>query len=331
VKKLRILIVGAGDVAQRLATSSVRSRAKWFGLARSEASQVSLRSLAIVPIEGDLDHRKTLARAAAIARHAHATLYLAPPPNLGSDDPRMKRWVAACANQSSLRRRQRSRAQKRATPGTSAAKYSPKMHRLPRRLRSVYVSTTGVYGDRAGEWVDENTRVRAGSARAKRRVAAETRIRRSRQMPMTILRAPGIYAETRLPIERLREKVPALIASEDVYTNHIHADDLAHAAWLSMFRAKPKRVYNIVDDASLRMGEYFDAVAHALGLPKPPRMPRAELAKHVTPMMLSFMSESRRIQNTRMKRELRLRLRYATPNDLLATMKPETALQRALL
>jgi nucleoside-diphosphate-sugar epimerase len=145
------------------------------------------------------------------------------------------------------------------------------------------------------------------------------------------LRVPGIYAETRLPVERLREKLPALIASEDVFTNHIHADDLAYAIWLAMFRGRSKRVYNIVDDASLTMGEYFDTVADALGLPRPPRMTRSELAQHVTPMMLSFMSESRRIANIRMKRELRVKLRYATPRDLLATMKPEAALQRTLL
>jgi hypothetical protein len=312
------MIVGAGDVAKRLASSSVSSRLRSFGLARSEASVQALRSARITPVTGDLDSRRSLRRAGALARAAHATIYLAPPPNIGNDDPRMKHWLAAVARKSAM-------------SATQTRRRRTKRNSSPQRLRNVYVSTTGVYGDRAGDWVDERSRVRAGSARAKRRVAAERRARRSRQFRASILRAPGIYAESRLPIERLRERVPALIANEDVFTNHIHADDLAYALWLSLFRGKPQRTYNIVDDASLKMGEYFDAVAEALALPRPPRLPRGELAQHVTPMMLSFMSESRRIRNDRMTRELRMRLRFATPQTMLATMKPEAALQRTLI
>lgn len=325
------MFVGTGDVAQRLAGSTLRSRAHWFGLARSDASRDAVRTSGIVPIVGDLDRRETLSRAASIARASHSVLYLAPPANIGSDDSRIKRWIAACAQSPSsllFGAKRVSEARRKLNRSPSARKNPPRQRK---RLLNVYVSTTGVYGDRAGEWVDETARARASSARAKRRVAAETRVRRGRRERSAILRVPGIYAETRLPIERLREKLPALIASEDVFTNHIHADDLAYAVWLAMFRGRAKRVYNIVDDASLTMGEYFDTVADALALPRPPRMTRSELAQHVTPMMLSFMSESRRIANIRMKRELRVRLRYATPKDLLATMKPEAALQRTLL
>ena len=116
-----------------------------------------------------------------------------------------------------------------------------------------------------------------------------------------------------------------------MFTNHIHADDLAHAVWLAAFRGRPNRVLNIVDDGELKMAEYFDQVADATGLPRPPRLPRAELARTVSPMLYSFMSESRRIDNTRMKRELRLQLRYSTPAQFLSTMKPAAALQRSLL
>ena len=116
-----------------------------------------------------------------------------------------------------------------------------------------------------------------------------------------------------------------------MFTNHIHADDLARAVWLAVFRGRPNRVLNIVDDAELKMGEYFDQVADATGLPRPPRMPRVELARTVSPMLYSFMSESRRIENTRMKRELRLRLRYPTTAHFLRTIKPVSALQRSLI
>jgi nucleoside-diphosphate-sugar epimerase len=316
VQKLRIMIVGAGDIAQRLVASSVGPRARWFALARSDDTVNSLRVKGILAVPGDLDRRASLRRAAALARSANATLYLAPPPNIGNDDPRIKRWLA-----------QSSRHVRSLNIG-----YQPnKKKRRARKLRSVYVSTTGVYGDRAGDVVNETTSVRPQSARAKRRVAAEARVRRSKRFRGARLRAPGIYAAERLPIERLRERVPALLASEDVFTNHIHADDLARAVWLSMFRAPPIRMFNIVDDASLKMGEYFDAVADSLGLPRPPRVTRGELAQHVTPMMMSFMNESRRIENTRMKRELRIRLQYPTPQTMLATMKTAAALQRPLL
>ncbi len=315
-RKLKILIVGAGDVARRLTAADspvgLGDRAKWLGLARSAATANELRTLGILPIMGDLDQRASLKRAAAMARSANAVLHLAPPPGDGLDDPRMKRWLAA------------------ATLNPVAHK-EKKSKLRPRKLRNVYVSTTGVYGDCAGLRIDETRRAQPANARAKRRVAAETRLRNSHQHRFTILRAPGIYAAERLPLERLRAGTAALSNEDDVFTNHIHADDLACAVWLAMFRGRANRVLNIVDDGELKMGEYFDQVADATGLPRPPRMPRAELARSVSPMLYSFMSESRRIENTRMKRELRLRLRYSTPAHFLRLMKPASALQRSLI
>lgn len=206
-----------------------------------------------------------------------------------------------------------------------------KSSRRTHPLRAVYVSTTGVYGDCAGEHIDETRRARPENARAKRRVSAEARIRASRTRRFAILRAPGIYAAERLPVERLRAGTPALAASDDVFTNHIHADDLARAVWFAIFRGGAGRVVNVVDDSELRMGEYFDQVADAVSLPRPPRMDRVQLKQNVSPMLYSFMSESRRIDNARMKRELRLRLKYATPGAFLRQMKPAAALQRTLL
>lgn len=324
-RKLRFMMIGMGDVAQRLAASTPAQRARWFGLTRSDDARARARSASVLSVSGDLDSRISLLRAANIARASAATVFLAPPPNMGSDDPRVKRWIAA-----------RSRALNR--PQRGARRFeSLRRGTRPRAYQhggapftDIYISTTGVYGDRAGDLVSEVSTLRAQSARAGRRVAAERRVRKAPRARMAVLRVPGIYAQTRLPIERLRERLPALIASEDVYTNHIHADDLAHAIWLSLFRARAGRTYNIVDDAEWKMGDYFDRVADALGFARPPRMSRGELAKHITPMMLSFMSESRRIENARMKRELRLMMRYPTPDTLLQSMNPTDALQRSL-
>ena len=139
---------------------------------------------------------------------------------------------------------------------------------------------------------------------------------------LAILRVPGIYAATRLPLDRIRQATPVLAADDDVYTNHIHADDLARAAVAALFRARPNRAYNVSDDAELKMAGWFDLVADAFRLPRPPRVGWEEAEKRIAPMLLSFMSESRRLSNTRMKRELRVRLRYPTPAAFLADMAP---------
>jgi nucleoside-diphosphate-sugar epimerase len=196
-----------------------------------------------------------------------------------------------------------------------------KSGRIPQRF--VYISTSGVYGDCAGARITEARPRRAQTLRARRRVAAEDRLRAwaaQHGVAATVLRAPGIYAETRLPLERIRQGTPVLAADEDVYTNHIHADDLARATVAALFRGRRNRAYNVTDDAELKMGAWFDAVADACKLPRPPRVAWEEAETRIAPMLLSFMSESRRLSNARMKRELRVRLRYPTPAALLEAM-----------
>jgi nucleoside-diphosphate-sugar epimerase len=133
---------------------------------------------------------------------------------------------------------------------------------------------------------------------------------------------PGIYAEGRLPLERIRAGTPALVPEDDVFTNHIHADDLARAVVAAMFRGAANRAYNASDDAELKMGAWFDAVADAFRLPRPPRIPLEEAEQRIAPQLLSFMSESRRLSNARLHRELRVRLRYPVPQVLLTEIAP---------
>ena len=156
------------------------------------------------------------------------------------------------------------------------------------------------------------------NVRAWRRVDAERRVRRwvtsncLRAIPVraSILRVPGIYAEDRLPLQRLRMTQPALRAADDVYTNHIHADDLAQVSVSALFRGRHNRVYIASDESEMKMGEYFDRVADAYDLPRAPRISRSAAQRVLSEMALSFMSESRRLVNARMRRELRVRLRY---------------------
>jgi nucleoside-diphosphate-sugar epimerase len=236
----------------------------------------------------DLDHRGSLNRLSGLAE---VVLHLAPPPAAGESDSRTRHLLAALAKAKSL----------------------------PRRL--IYVSTTGVYGDCAGERIDETRRLRPETARARRRVDAERNLRAfGRRMPVAVslLRAPGIYAADRLPLERLQAGLPALVAEEDAFSNHIHAEDLAAACIAASRRGRANRAYNVVDDSELKMGEYFDRVADVFGLPRPPRLTRTEIGRALSPVQLSFLRESRRIGNRRLKEELKLQLQYPTVDDGLA-------------
>jgi nucleoside-diphosphate-sugar epimerase len=237
-------------------------------------------------------------------------LYLAPPPNAGAADPRLKNWLVA--------------------HGTAQAKRAGGSKPPP---RLTYMSTTGVYGDRAGGWVSETTPVQPTTPRAKRRVDAEQQIRkaikpgqprgrlkRRPSLQATILRVPGIYAAERLPEERLRNRLPVADGDGDGYTNHIHADDLARLTVLSLMRMRSGRVFNTVDQSNLTTGQWLDLVAKTLGLPPPPRVPKAELPQYLTPMMLSFLSESRRIDGRRALRELRAQLRWPVVEDFLKAL-----------
>lgn len=280
----RLLIVGCGDIGLRI-LARLRDRYRVIALTSTPSRVRELRAAGAVPIVGDLDARGALARCAPFGERV---IHLAPPPSRGRRDPRTRHLIAALGGQ-----------------GT----------------RLVYVSTTGVYGDAHGAWLDETARAAPANERAHRRVDAERMLRAAGvrgALHVSILRAPGIYdAHDRLPLERLRQGLPALAAPDDVHTNHIHADDLARIAIAALHRGAPQRVYNAVDDSDLRMGDYFDLVADHFGLPRPARLPREELKRSVTPTMYSFMSESRRLRNARIKRELRVRLRYPTVADAL--------------
>jgi nucleoside-diphosphate-sugar epimerase len=280
LKLPRLLILGCGDVGMRL-LPLVRNRFRVFAVTSQAARQAELRAAGAVPIVADLDNPASLARLAGLARHI---VHLAPPRSEGVLDRRTRNLTAI----------------------------------LPDRATLVYVSTTGVYGNCDGMRFDETHPINPQNARAKRRVDGERALRRWARRSsscLAILRVPGIYAADRLPLERLQKGTPVLRADQDVYTNHVHADDLARIIALTLFRAAPCRIYHAVDDSDLKMGEYFDAVADAFALPRPPRLSRDELEKAVSPMLLSFMSESRRLSNDRIKSELGARLRYPQVRD----------------
>ena len=278
--------MGCGDVGLRVARQ-LPPKLKLIALTSTAARLPALRAEGITPLQGNLDDAATLRRLAGLATRV---VHLAPPPNHNPD------W--------------------RSDPRTLALLRTLRLRSLPRSL--VYGSTSGVYGDCGGDWVSETRSVNPHTPRSQRRVHAEGHLRlfgRATGTKIHILRIPGIYASDReggTPRERLLKGTPVLRQEDDVYTNHIHADDLARACLAALWRGKPQRVTHVSDDTRMKMGDYFDLAADLYQLPRPPRAPRSTAQQQLSLMLLSFMSESRRLNNQRMKTELKLVLRYPT-------------------
>lgn len=272
----KLLIIGPGDVARR-AVPELAARYAVIALVRSGAAVSGIST-----VVGDLDHPDSLAPLAGIA---DVVLHAAPPADAGERDERTRRLIAALLG----------------------------ARMLPRRV--VYLSTSGVYGDCGGARVDESRPLAPQSDRARRRADAEAVLGewgRERGVEIVCLRVPGIYAADRLPLERLRKRTPVLRAEDDGYTNHIHADDLAAICVRALEPDAPAGAYNAADDSELKMGDWFDLVADRHGLPRPPRIPRADAERVLPPALLSFMRESRRLVNRRLKDVLGITLRYPT-------------------
>lgn len=300
------MLVGTGAVAEALLRERPHApRPQALALVRRIERVAPLKTLGARVLLGDLDKAESLHRLAALARHL---IMLAPPPETGDTDPRSRYLLRALHRHAGRRQRQQRRQRLNCRCAESPGS-------LPvRGVTRVYISTSGVYGDRQGQWLSETEACRPETARARRRLAAERLWRRE---GAAVLRAPGIYALERLPEARLRSGAPMLLPDQDSWSNHIHEQDLARACYWALFKARPGRIYNICDDSPLRMGEYFDQVADALGLPRPPRLPADRVKAQVSPMMWSFMQESRRLSNRRLRLELGLRLRYPTVGHFL--------------
>ena len=281
-----MLIVGCGDVGLRAAVL-LKNGSRVYALTSSASRVSELHHQGITAIKGNLDEPATLRRLAGVSSHL---IHMAPPPLQGRSDPRTRALVQAL--------------QLRSSPQTV-----------------VYGSTSGVYGDCAGAWIDETQPLNPQTDRAQRRVDAEAWLNAwgSRGLPrIHVLRIPGIYGLDReggTPRERLQRNTPVLQAAEDVYTNHIHADDLARATVLALWRGKTLRSLHVSDDSDMMMGDYMDWAADLWQLPRPPRISRAQAQTALPAMTLSFMNESRRMQNQRLKTELRMKLRYPTGRE----------------
>lgn len=270
-------IVGCGDIGRRVARLEQTAGGTVSALARSAATAAALAAIGISIVRGDLDQPATLRDFPATA----ATLYyFAPPLPKGTDDPRLRNLLNA-------------------------------LQGPPERV--VYISTSGVYGDCGGAWISEDWPLNPLSERGKRRLAAELILRDWHErtgLPVVILRVPGIYGPGRLPVERIRQGVPVLFEQDSPYSNRIHADDLAAACCAAARCGRPGQAYNISDGHPTTMTDYFWRIADLHGLKRPPAISLAEARHVLSPSMLSFLEESKRLDNRRMLDELQVTLKY---------------------
>jgi nucleoside-diphosphate-sugar epimerase len=272
-----VLIIGCGDIGRRVALASLAAGVPATGMVRSPESAAQLRELGIPALQADLDEPLPLLPCSGTGLY-----YFAPPPATGDDDPRMTNVLAALERDG-----------------------------LPARI--VYISTSAVYGDCGGAWIDERAPLRPDTARGRRRLDAERQLRAwsaRTGVPVVILRVPGIYGPGRLPLERLRKGLPLLREDQCPYTNRIHADDLAAICIAAMARGTPGEAYNVSDGHPSNMVDYFNRIADRAGLPHPPTLDREQAEHELTPGMLGYMRESKRLGNEYMLRELEIELRY---------------------
>lgn len=275
----RIFILGCGRVGRLIARRYLEQNRPVLALARSAGTAGELESLGITPVRGDLDDPAFLT---SLRLEGDLVQYLAPPPGTGVADPRMANFLAAIDADA-----------------------------RPRRI--IYISTSGVYGDCRGAWVDENTPPNPQTDRARRRLDAENRLwdwSRETCAGVTVLRVGGIYGPDRLPEARLRRRAPILVEVQCGYTNRIHVDDLVSVCLAAGESTGESRIYNVSDGQPGNMSQYFKAVARRLGLPPPEEIPMEEARERLSPELMSYLLESRRMNNKRMLSELGVRLRY---------------------
>ncbi len=304
VQAIQILISGFGDIGKRL-TRLFTPEYSVTALIRNPQRSTAADLLGASHLYGDLADLTSLSTLCHQANQFEVIFHFAPPPGTGQEDIHTRNLISAL---------------------TAGLVSSPTNH----LKQLIYISTTGVYGDCAGAIIDESRPLNPQTDRAKRRVDAEQCLQAwaaMHEVNLIILRAPGIYAIERLPLDRIRSGTPSIFTNEDSYTNHIHADDLA-AACMAAMALTNNQILNVVDDSDLKVGDYLDLLADHFQIDRPSRVSRTEFLARVNPVTASFLNESRRIQNVRMKTMLKLNLAYPTIQAFLAKTPRTSAVPR---
>jgi len=184
-----------------------------------------------------------------------------------------------------------------------------------------YLSTTGVYGNRDGGWVDESSALQPSGVRGRRRVAAEAAwldLWCGRNLPVHVFRLAGIYGPGRSPFDALRDGTAQRVDKPGQVFSRIHVDDIAQVLMASIARPHPGTVYNVCDDEPAASADVIAHAAELLGVPVPPLVPFE--AAELSPMARSFYDDNKRVSNALIKRELGISLRYPNYRDGLAAI-----------
>ena len=273
------IIIGCGDVGKRIAKSLNLQGESVTALSHQKSSQMTLKQQGINSISADLDDPASLVD---IDFQQSNIYYLAPPANEGDNDQRMKNFI-----------------------------HAQSQNKSPRRI--VYISTTGVYGDAAGEWVTENNPPAPQASRSKRRLDAENTLTRYCQQSnceYNILRVSGIYCLSKLPLERLKAGVLALDLAIAPSSNRIHADDLANIAISAMTHKVSNQIFNVADGNPTSITDYFIQVSKTFNLPPPTQISREEAQSQISDAMLSYLAESKKVSIDKLRHTLEITLQY---------------------
>jgi nucleoside-diphosphate-sugar epimerase len=272
------VIFGCGYLGQRVAQACLRQGAPVTGVVRTLESAARVQAAGIPSVVLDLDRPLT----SPLKLQDRELFYFAPPPRQGTEETRVRRLIAG-------------------------------FEQSGHPCRVVYLSTTGVYGDCDGAWVDETRTANPQVDRARRRWSGEQQFRawsRASGGELVVLRVAGIYGPDKLPLARLQRGEPTVQESEAPYTNRIHIDDLVQVCLAAMARGGNGEVYNVSDGSPGNMTDYFNQVADWAGLPRPPQISLAEAQLQLSAGMLSYLQESRRLDSRKLQRELGVELRY---------------------
>ena len=278
--KAKIVIAGCGYIGKLLAQQLLKSGYTVTGLVRSKVSQDECTQLGISSQQMDFDDLAMM-QEKKLSLTGKRIIYLAPPPKSGQQDSRIKNFLQSIADQH------------------------------PEKF--VLISTTGVYGNCHGDWVDEATPVNPVADRALRRLDAERQCQawcKDHNVPLVILRVPGIYGPGKLPLERIKKAVPVVRQEDSPFTNRIHAFDLVNICETALFNEQIKGIYNCSDGQPGTMYDYFMQVAAANDLPAPPAISLEEAKRQLSQGMLSYMAESRRINNDKLLQDFHIELQY---------------------
>ena len=288
----KVFIAGCGYIGERIARSHQQSGADVICMVRSAEHAARLETAGFTTVISALDHPATLPLPDLTGR---ILFYLVPPPGGGIADSRARNFIAQIP-----------------TTGKPA--------------KIVYVSATSVYGGGDSGVVTEESPTVPDSAMGKRRLDAENAFRdygAAGDFPVVILRVSGIYGPGRLPLMQISQGQPLLIEDESGPSNRIHADDLATVTIVAAEKGARGDIFNISDGKPSSMTSYFNACADALGFTRQPQVTLAEARLVMSPLMFSYVSQSRIVDNHKMIDRLKVQLRYATlAEGLAASLTP---------